>query len=94
MLFAPTDPTQVGGDLVVGFAYVRLMIDSTGKVVGSLPMGDNPEEFRRTREAIVATLKFAPSAEDPAQKVPNTVNSFLIDYASDGKIRVQQRPGD
>jgi TonB family protein len=94
MLFTPTEPNQVKGDLVVGFGYVRLMIDANGKVVGNLPMGDEPEEFRRTREAIVATLKFAPSNADPADKLPNTVNSFLIDYASDGKIRVQQRPGD
>jgi TonB family protein len=94
ILFAPTDPKQVKGDLIVGFAYVRLMIDAKGEVVGSLPMGDQPEEFRRTREAIVATLKFAPSVEDPAQKLPNTVNSFLIDYASDGKIRIQQRAGN
>ena len=94
MLFAPADPSQVGGDLIVGFAYVRLMIDAAGKVVGSLPMGDEPAEFRKTREAIVATLKFAPSTADPAEKIPNTVNSFLVDYASDGKIRVQQRSGD
>jgi TonB family protein len=94
MLFAPTEPSQVKGDLSVGFAYVRLMIDAKGKVVGSLPMGDEPKEFARTREAIVATLKFAPSPYDPAEKVPNTVNAFLVDYASDGKIRVQQRSGD
>lgn len=94
MLFAPTDPSQVKGDLTVGFAYVRLMIDAKGNVIGSLPMADEPDEFERTREAIVATFKFAPSPYDPADKVPNTVNSFLVDYASDGKIRVQQRSGD
>jgi len=93
MLFAPTEPAQVPGKLTFGYAYVRLLIDSKGNVVGSLTMGDHPAEFAKTREAIVSTLKFAPRVEEDGIRRPHTLNSFLVDYANDGKIRVQQRSG-
>jgi hypothetical protein len=94
LTYAPTDPAEVKGTLVVGFSYVRVLIDGTGKIVGKLPVTYSSPEFRTTSDAILAMLQFEASGPKASPRKDVVVNELLIDYASDGKIRVQQRVGD
>ena len=80
-------------DLTTGFEYVRLLIDASGKVAGRFVESCEPADFAASADAIIDALKFAP-LEPGTPPLPHTVNSFLIDYASDGVIRVQQRDGE
>lgn len=91
---APKSAHEVGKELDVGFAYVRLLIDSNGAVKDRFFTSEDPESFLASANDIVDKLEFAPvGPEDPPQ--PNgSINFLLIDHAIDGVIRVQQRRGD
>lgn len=94
LVHAPQSADEVGRKLDVGFAYVRLIIDSRGTVKDRFFTSENPDSFGASANAIVDKLEFAPvGPEDPPQ--PNgTINYLLIDHAIDGVIRIQQRSGD
>lgn len=89
----PAAAADVGADLVYGFEFVRLMIDVDGKVVGKFVESVRPAEFAASADAIVAMLKFEPVAAE-FLRGGKSVNSFLVDYANDGVIRIQQRGGE
>ena len=91
---APRSADEAGNKLEPGFAYVRVIIDSVGKVTDRFFTSAEPASFEASANAIIAKLEFAPvGAEDPPQ--PNgTINYLLVDYASDGVIRIQQRSGE
>lgn len=91
--FTPQGPADVKRELKPGFEYVRLLIDASGKVVGRFVESCEPADFAASADAIIDALKFAP-LEPGGPPQPHTVNSFLVDYASDGVIRVQQRNGE
>jgi hypothetical protein len=53
-----------------------------------------PDSFESSANAIIDKLQFAPvGAEDPPQP-SGTINYLLVDCASDGVIRIQQRSGE
>jgi hypothetical protein len=91
-LFTPSSAAEVKRVITPGFMYVRLLIDTRGKVVGRFVTSCEPAAFEDSGNAIVDALQFEP-VETSAPGQPHTLNVLLIDYATDGVIRVQQRSG-
>lgn len=91
---APKAAADVDKPLIVGFDYVRVIIDASGKVKDRFHLSGEPDGFETSADLIIDKLEFEPLGEgDPPQ--PNgTINLLLIDYASDGVIRIQQRNGE
>jgi TonB family protein len=94
MTYAPKEPRELKRKPAVGFAYLRLMIDRAGRVVSRYLDSAEPADFAVTAHMIVDKMTFAPVPPETALEGETTVNEFLVDFASDGVIRVQQRSGE
>jgi TonB family protein len=92
-LFTPQNADDVKRPIKPGFMYVRLLIDTGGNVVGRFIESCAPADFEDSASVIIDAIRFAP-AEPGRPPLPHTLNSFLVDYADDGVIRVQQRGGE
>lgn len=91
---APTSAEELGVPVTRGWSFVRLLINRTGKVWGTLVLKSSGDDFRKTREAIISKLKFDSAPDGLAEYKFMNVNLFAIEVTKDDVIKVDQYDGE
>lgn len=90
---APSSASELGVELTEGWSHVRLLIDGSGAVQGTLLLKSSGADFDATGKAILSALKFSPAPQGLKGYKATTVNLFFIRVLEKGEIRVSQLPG-
>ncbi|MBM0103227.1 TonB family protein [Steroidobacter sp. S1-65] len=89
----PSSAAELGVNLTEGWSHIRLLIDGSGAIQGTLLLKSSGDDFDASCKAILSALKFTPAPPGLHGYKTTTVNLFFIRVLEDGEIRVTQLPG-
>jgi TonB family protein len=90
---APSSASELGAELMEGWSHVRLLINGSGAVEGTLVLKSSGDDFNTSCRSILSSLKFTPAPEGVEGYKATTVNLFFIRVLEGGEIRLSQLPG-